>query len=78
MVAIIPAFVALAAAAHASSSVDFTTGYSSEAWSPYNYPSPNITVDGAWQVAVGQAQRFIAQLTLEEKVGICTGNKLSK
>ncbi|KAK9349700.1 glycoside hydrolase superfamily [Lipomyces doorenjongii] len=40
---------------------------------PYSYPSPNATGIGGWDIAIAKAKRFIAQLTLEEKVSICTG-----
>lgn len=46
----------------------------SEPNSPYSYPSPNATGMGGWDVAIAKARRFIAQLTVEEKVSICTGN----
>ncbi|KFX98672.1 hypothetical protein O988_04256 [Pseudogymnoascus sp. VKM F-3808] len=41
---------------------------------PFSYPSPNATGLGGWQIAFIRAQRFVAQLTVEEKVGICTGS----
>ncbi len=47
----------------------------SEPFSPFSYPSPNATGLGGWEVAIGKARRFISQLTLEEKVSICTGNR---
>ena len=40
--------------------------------SPYLYPSPNATGLG-WDVAFAKGQRFVAQLTIEEKVQLCTG-----
>lgn len=40
----------------------------------YSYPSPNATGIGGWDVAIAKAKRFIAQLTIEEKVSLCTGN----
>ena len=70
--------LAWASRALAMTHVDFATGYSGQPDSPYNYPSPNMTHHGAWQVALAKAKRFIAELTLEEKVGICTGGSLSK
>jgi len=45
-----------------------------EPYSPYSYPSPNTTGLGGWDIAILKAKRFVAQLTLEEKVSICTGN----
>jgi len=42
--------------------------------SPYSYPSPNATGQGEWKTAYLKAKRFVAELTIEEKVGICTGN----
>ncbi|KAL4745246.1 putative beta-glucosidase G [Aspergillus terricola var. indicus] len=41
--------------------------------SPAVYPSPNTTGNGGWETALAQAQDFVAQLTLEEKTNIVTG-----
>lgn len=40
----------------------------------YSFPSPNMTGMGGWDVALARARRFVAELTIEEKVSICTGN----
>lgn len=48
--------------------------YPRETDSIYSYPSPNITGIGGWDVAIKKAKNFVSQLTLEEKVSICTGN----
>ena len=48
--------------------------YPREPDSPYSYPSPNATGVGGWDVAMAKAKRFVSQLTIEEKVSICTGN----
>lgn len=45
-----------------------------EPYSPYSYPSPNATGAGGWQLAIQKAKRFVAQLTIEEKASLCTGN----
>ncbi|TDZ37458.1 putative beta-glucosidase G [Colletotrichum spinosum] len=37
------------------------------------YPSPNITANGGWEEAVEKAKAFVAQLTLEEKADMVTG-----
>ena len=42
--------------------------------SPYSYPSPNATGQGEWKTAYLKAGRFVAELSIEEKVSICTGN----
>lgn len=47
-----------------------------EPYSPYSYPSPNATGLGGWEIANAKAKRFVSQLTLEEKVGLCTGTGL--
>lgn len=39
----------------------------------YSFPSPNATGMGGWDIAISKAKRFVGRLTLEEKVGICTG-----
>lgn len=41
---------------------------------PYSYPSPNATGMGGWDVAIARARWFVAELTIEEKASICTGN----
>ncbi|RDW90700.1 beta-glucosidase [Aspergillus mulundensis] len=41
--------------------------------SPAVYPSPNATGSGGWETALAQAQDFVAQLTLEEKADMVTG-----
>ncbi|KAL4914695.1 glycoside hydrolase superfamily [Aspergillus aurantiobrunneus] len=41
--------------------------------SPPVYPSPNATGSGGWETALAQAQDFVAQLTLEEKADMVTG-----
>ena len=45
-----------------------------EPTSPHSYPSPNATGIGGWDVALAKAKRFVAQLSVDEKVSICTGN----
>ena len=45
-----------------------------EPHSPFSYPSPNATGMGGWDVAIAKAKRWVSQLTVEEKVSICTGN----
>jgi len=37
------------------------------------FPSPNVTATGDWTDAVQKAQKFVAQLTLPEKVNLTTG-----
>lgn len=54
--------------------VDPNLFYPREPVTPYSHPSPNITGIGGWDVAVARARRFVAELTIEEKVSICTGN----
>ncbi|KAL9109649.1 MAG: hypothetical protein Q9227_005686 [Pyrenula ochraceoflavens] len=46
-----------------------TTGYDS----PQVYPSPNITGAGGWTAALAQAQGFVNELSLDEKVYMVTG-----
>ncbi|KAL3469791.1 glycosyl hydrolase family 3 N terminal domain-containing protein [Aspergillus californicus] len=41
--------------------------------SPAVYPSPNATGNGGWEDALVLAQDFVAQLTLEEKADMVTG-----
>jgi beta-glucosidase len=48
--------------------------YPREPDSPYSYPSPNATGIGGWDIAITKAKRFVSQLSIEEKVGLCTGN----
>ncbi|KAI7772912.1 glycoside hydrolase [Diaporthe eres] len=54
--------------------VDPNLFYPREPVTPYSQPSPNATGMGGWDVAVARARRFVAELTIEEKVSICTGN----
>lgn len=54
--------------------VDPNLFYPREPVTPYSFPSPNTTGMGGWDVAVARAKRFVAELTIEEKVSICTGN----
>lgn len=46
----------------------FRTSHSS-----HSYPSPNATGYGGWDVAFAKARRFVAQLSLDEKVSLTTG-----
>ncbi|KAI4930015.1 hypothetical protein J4E85_004638 [Alternaria conjuncta] len=41
--------------------------------SPAVYPSPNITGAGGWEMGLEKAKAFVAQLTLEEKADMVTG-----
>jgi hypothetical protein len=41
--------------------------------SQYSWPSPNATGMG-WDIAFRKAVRFVNQLTVDEKVNICTGS----
>ncbi|PVH95984.1 glycoside hydrolase family 3 protein [Periconia macrospinosa] len=41
--------------------------------SPAVYPSPNITGVGGWEAALEKAKAWVAQLTLEEKADMVTG-----
>ncbi|KAE8380469.1 putative beta-glucosidase G [Aspergillus bertholletiae] len=41
--------------------------------SPAVLPSPNTTGSGGWEAALAKAQQFVAQLTLEEKADMVTG-----
>ncbi|KAJ4363052.1 hypothetical protein N0V83_010170 [Neocucurbitaria cava] len=41
--------------------------------SPPVYPSPNITGVGGWEDALEKAKAFVAQLTIEEKADMVTG-----
>ncbi|KAM5344885.1 hypothetical protein ACJ41O_010747 [Fusarium nematophilum] len=41
--------------------------------SPAVLPSPNATGSGGWEAAFAKAQNFVAQLTLEEKADMVTG-----
>ncbi|KAE8334500.1 putative beta-glucosidase G [Aspergillus arachidicola] len=41
--------------------------------SPAVLPSPNATGSGGWEEALAKAQQFVAQLTLEEKADMVTG-----
>ncbi|QMW39247.1 beta-glucosidase G [Aspergillus flavus] len=41
--------------------------------SPAVLPSPNATGAGGWEEALAKAQQFVAQLTLEEKADMVTG-----
>ncbi|KAL2827394.1 glycosyl hydrolase family 3 N terminal domain-containing protein [Aspergillus cavernicola] len=41
--------------------------------SPAVYPSPNATGSGGWETALVQAQDFVAQLSLDEKADMVTG-----
>ncbi|KAJ2894532.1 beta-glucosidase [Zalerion maritima] len=41
--------------------------------SPAVYPSPNISSTGAWEAALEKASAFLAQLTLEEKASMVSG-----
>ncbi|GAQ05079.1 probable beta-glucosidase G [Aspergillus lentulus] len=41
--------------------------------SPAVFPSPNATGAGGWHAAFVKAQRFVAELTLEEKADMVTG-----
>ncbi|KAI0178100.1 glycoside hydrolase superfamily [Pestalotiopsis sp. NC0098] len=41
--------------------------------SPAVYPSPNITGNGGWEEAMAKAKAFVAELTLEEKAWMVTG-----
>lgn len=54
--------------------VDPNLFYPREPVTRYSFPSPNMTGMGGWDVAVARARRFVAELTIEEKVSICTGN----
>lgn len=54
--------------------VEPNLSYPREPVTPYSYPSPNATGMGGWDVAIARARRFVAELTIEEKVTLCTGN----
>ncbi|KAF2161429.1 glycoside hydrolase family 3 protein [Zasmidium cellare ATCC 36951] len=47
--------------------------YPREPVTSYSYSPPNATGSG-WEFAFARAKRFVSQLTIEEKVGLCTGN----
>lgn len=45
-----------------------------EEWtSPITLPAPAVVGQGDWKTAVARAQKFVAQLTLEEKINVTTG-----
>ncbi|KAF2644446.1 hypothetical protein P280DRAFT_391624 [Massarina eburnea CBS 473.64] len=50
-----------------------TTIYGEYGHSEPVYPSPNITGNGGWEVALEKAKAWVAQLTVEEKADMVTG-----